>query len=82
MPAPCSMLFDALNAPNYVGMQISNLHGNSYNNMIASMKFNSSFEVCHSINGPGISGPGGPFMLDIIGPAGPLMYPDQIFRYS
>ena len=29
-----------------------------------------------------INGPGGPFMFDIIGPAGPLMYPDQIFRYS
>ena len=29
--------------------------------------------VCHSINGPGISGPGGPFMLNIIGPPGPLM---------
>ena len=28
-----------------------------------------------------INGPGGPFMLDIIGPAGPLMYPDQISRY-
>ena len=28
-----------------------------------------------------INGPGGPFMFDIIGPAGPLMYPDQIFRY-
>ena len=28
---------------------------------------------CHSINGPGISGPGGPFMLNIIGPPGPLM---------
>ena len=28
---------------------------------------------CHSINGPGISGPGGPFMLDIVGPPGPLM---------
>ena len=27
-----------------------------------------------------INGPGGPFMFDIIGPAGPLMYPDQIFR--
>ena len=24
-------------------------------------------------NGPGISGPGGPFMLDIVGPPGPLM---------
>ena len=31
-----------------------------------------------------INGPGGPFMSDIIGPAGPLMYPDQIFcdRFS
>ena len=29
-----------------------------------------------------INGPGGAFMFDIIGPAGPLMYPDQIFRYS
>ena len=29
-----------------------------------------------------INGPGGPFMFDIIGPAGPLMYPDQIFRDS
>ena len=29
-----------------------------------------------------INGPGGPFMFDIIDPAGPLMYPDQIFRYS
>ena len=29
--------------------------------------------VCHSINGPGISGPGGPFMLDIVSPPGPLM---------
>ena len=27
-----------------------------------------------------INGLGGPFMFDIIGPAGPLMYPDQIFR--
>ena len=27
-----------------------------------------------------INGPGGPFMLDIVGPAGPLMYPDQISR--
>ena len=27
-----------------------------------------------------INGPGGPFMFDIIGPAGPLMYPDQISR--
>ena len=27
-----------------------------------------------------INGPGGPVMFDIIGPAGPLMYPDQIFR--
>ena len=25
------------------------------------------------------NGLGGPFMFDIIGPAGPLMYPDQIF---
>ena len=29
-----------------------------------------------------INGPGGPFMLVIIGPAGPFMYPDQISRYS
>ena len=29
-----------------------------------------------------INGPGGPFMFDIIGPAGPLMYLDQIFRDS
>ena len=29
--------------------------------------------ACHHINGPAISGPGGPFMFDIIGPAGPLM---------
>ena len=29
-----------------------------------------------------INGPGGPFTLDIIGPAGPLMYPDQISRDS
>ena len=29
-----------------------------------------------------INGLGGPFMFDIIGPAGPLMYPDQIFRDS
>ena len=28
-----------------------------------------------------INGPGGPFMLDIIDPAGPLMYPDQISCY-
>ena len=28
-----------------------------------------------------INGPGGPFMLVIIGPAGPFMYPDQISRY-
>ena len=28
---------------------------------------------CHHINGPAISGPGGPFMFDIIGPAGPHM---------
>ena len=28
---------------------------------------------CHSINGPGISGPGGPFMFNIIGAPGPLM---------
>ena len=27
-----------------------------------------------------INGSGGPFMFDIIGPAGPLVYPDQIFR--
>ena len=27
-----------------------------------------------------INGPGGPFMFNIIGPARPLMYPDQIFR--
>ena len=27
-----------------------------------------------------INRPGGPLMFDIIGPAGPLMYPDQIFR--
>ena len=27
-----------------------------------------------------INGPGGPFMLDIVGPAGSLMYPDQISR--
>ena len=27
-----------------------------------------------------INGPGGPLVFDIIGPAGPLMYPDQIFR--
>ena len=33
------------------------------------------FVTCHHI-----SGPGGPFMFDIIGPAGPLMYSDQIFR--
>ena len=26
-----------------------------------------------------INGSGGPFMFNIIGPAGPLMYPDQIF---
>ena len=26
-----------------------------------------------------INGPGGTFMFDIVGPAGPLMYPDQIF---
>ena len=26
-------------------------------------------------------GPTGPFMLDIFGPAGPSMYPDQIFCY-
>ena len=31
--------------------------------------------TCDNINGPG-----GPFMFDIIGPAGPLMHPDQIFR--
>ena len=29
-----------------------------------------------------INGLGEPFMFDIIGPAGPLMYPDQIFRDS
>ena len=29
-----------------------------------------------------INGPGGPFMFDIIDPAGPFMYPDQIFRDS
>ena len=29
-----------------------------------------------------INGPGGPFMLVIIGPAGPFMYPDQISRYT
>ena len=29
-----------------------------------------------------INGPGGPFMFDIIGPAGPLMYTDQISRDS
>ena len=28
---------------------------------------------CHSINGPGISGPGGPFMFNIIGLPEPLM---------
>ena len=28
---------------------------------------------CHHINGLGISGPGGPFMFNIIGPVGPLM---------
>ena len=37
---------------------------------------------CHHINDPAISGPGGPFMFDIIGPARPLMYPDEIFRDS
>ena len=29
--------------------------------------------TCHHISGPAISGPGGPFMFNIIGPAGPLM---------
>ena len=29
-----------------------------------------------------INGPGGPFMFDIIGLAGPLMYPDQISHDS
>ena len=29
--------------------------------------------ICHDINGPGISGPGGPFMFDINGPPGPFM---------
>ena len=28
---------------------------------------------CHHISGPAISGLGGPFMFNIIGPAGPLM---------
>ena len=32
-----------------------------------------SEEIYHSTNGPGISGPGGPFMFNIIGPPGPLM---------
>ena len=29
-----------------------------------------------------IDGPGGTIYVDILGPAGPLMYPDQISRYS
>ena len=29
--------------------------------------------ACHHINGPGVSGPGGPFMFNIIGPPGPFM---------
>ena len=28
---------------------------------------------CHDINGPGISGPGGPFMFDTNGPPRPFM---------
>ena len=48
-------------------------------------------EYCHHINGPAISGPGGPFMFDIIGPGrttyvvingppGPLM-PEHKWSY-
>ena len=33
------------------------------------------FLLAHAID------PTGPFMLDIFGPAGPSMYPDQIFCY-
>ena len=34
--------------------------------------------ACHSINGPGISGPGGPFMFDINGPPGPFMLSQMV----
>ena len=33
---------------------------------------------CHDINGPGISGPGGPFMFDINGPPGPFMLSQMV----
>ena len=29
--------------------------------------------ICHHISGPAVSGPGGPFMFNITGLAGPLM---------
>ena len=35
---------------------------------------------CHDINGPGISGPGGPFMFDINGPPGPFMLSQMVPR--
>ena len=34
--------------------------------------------ICHDINGPGISGPGGPFMFDINGPPGPFMLSQMV----
>ena len=35
-------------------------------------------KVCHDINGPGISGPGGPFMFDINGPPGPFVLSQMV----
>ena len=38
------------------------------------------FYYCHDINGPGISGPGGPFMFDINSPPGPFMLSQMVPR--
>ena len=37
-----------------------------------------SYKACHDTNGPGISGPGGPFMFDINGPSRPFMLSQMV----